>query len=140
MHSGWDQHSNLSSQLEVQCRDTDQPTAALVKDLKRRGLLEDTIVVWGCEFGRTVFVQGDINKPNGHGRYHFGACYSMWLAGGGFRGGMVHGETDEFCYKVVRDPVHVHDLQRPYSGKRHRPHPAHVPISRKGFPADRRAW
>jgi hypothetical protein len=111
MHSGWDQHSNLSTQLEIQCRDTDQPSAALVHDLKQRGLLEDTIVLWGGEFGRTVFVQGDINKPNGHGRDHFGACYSMWLAGGGIRGGMVHGETDEFCYKVVCDPVHVHDLQ-----------------------------
>jgi hypothetical protein len=111
MHSGCDQHSNLSTQLEVQCRDTDQPSAALVKDLKQRGLLDDTIVLWGGEFGRTVFVQGDINKPNGHGRDHFGACYSMWLAGGGFRGGTVHGETDEFCYKVIRDPVHVHDLQ-----------------------------
>jgi len=111
MHSGWDQHANLSTQLEVQCRDTDQPSAALVKDLKQRGLLEDTIVLWGGEFGRTVFVQGDINKPNGHGRDHFGACYSMWLAGGGFAGGTVHGETDDFCYKVTRDPVHVHDLQ-----------------------------
>ena len=111
MHSGWDQHSNLSTQLEVQCRDTDQPSAALVKDLKQRGLLDDTIVLWGGEFGRTVFVQGDINNPNGHGRDHFGACYSMWLAGGGFAPGKVHGETDEFCYKVIRDPVHVHDLQ-----------------------------
>jgi hypothetical protein len=111
MHSGWDQHSNLSTQLEVQCRDTDQPSAALVKDLKRRGLLDDTIVLWGGEFGRTVFVQGDVTKPNGHGRDHFGACYSLWLAGGGFHGGTVYGETDEFCYKVVRDPVHVHDLQ-----------------------------
>jgi uncharacterized protein (DUF1501 family) len=104
MHSGWDQHSNLSTQLEVQCRDTDQPSAALVRDLKQRGLLDDTIVLWGGEFGRTVFVQGDVTKRNGHGRDHFGACYSMWLAGGGFRGGTVHGETDEFCYQVVRDP------------------------------------
>jgi len=111
MHSGWDQHRNLSTQLEIQCRDTDQPSAALVKDLKQRGLLDDTIVLWGGEFGRTVFVQGDITKPNAHGRDHFGACYSMWLAGGGFKGGTVFGETDEFCYKVVQDPVHVHDMQ-----------------------------
>jgi hypothetical protein len=111
MHSGWDQHGNLSTQLEVQCQDTDQPSAALVKDLKLRGLLDDTIVLWGGEFGRTVFVQGDINNRNSHGRDHFGACYSMWMAGGGFRGGTTFGETDEFCYKVVRDPVHVHDLQ-----------------------------
>src|ERR671927_126027 len=75
MHSGWDQHGNLSTQLAVQCRDTDQPTAALVKDLKQRGLLDDTIVLWGGEFGRTVFVQGDINNPNGHGRDHLGTCY-----------------------------------------------------------------
>ncbi len=111
MHSGWDQHGNLPTQLEVQCQDTDQPSAALVKDLKQRGLLDDTIVLWGGEFGRTVFVQGDINNKSSHGRDHFGACYSMWVAGGGFKGGTSFGETDEFCYKVAQDPVHVHDLQ-----------------------------
>ena len=111
MHSGWDQHGNLSTQLEVQCRDTDQPSAALVRDLKQRGLLDDTIVLWGGEFGRTVFVQGDINNRNSHGRDHFGACYSMWLAGGGFKSGTSYGETDEFCYKAAQDPVHIHDLQ-----------------------------
>jgi hypothetical protein len=111
MHSGWDQHNNLSFQLAEQCRDTDQPAAALVRDLKQRGMLEDTIVLWGTEFGRTVFVQGDINNPRGHGRDHFGKCYSVWLAGGGFRSGHSYGETDDFCYSVARDPVHVHDLQ-----------------------------
>ena len=111
MHSGWDQHGNLDTQLEVQCKDTDQPSAALVKDLKQRGLLDDTIVLWGGEFGRTVFVQGDVDKPIALGRDHFGACYSMWVAGGGFKGGSVFGETDEFSYKAVQDPVHVHDLQ-----------------------------
>ncbi|MFN3652691.1 MAG: DUF1501 domain-containing protein [Armatimonadota bacterium] len=111
MHSGWDQHSNWSTQLAVQCRDTDQPSAALVKDLKQRGLLEDTIVLWASEFGRTVFVQGDITKPAGHGRDHLGSVYSMWAAGGGFKGGTVYGESDEFCYNVARDGVHVHDLQ-----------------------------
>ncbi|AIE83386.1 DUF1501 domain-containing protein [Fimbriimonas ginsengisoli] len=111
MHSGWDQHTNLDTQLALQCRDTDQPSAALVKDLKQRGLLDDTIVLWCGEFGRTVFVQGDINRENGHGRDHFGACYSLWAAGGGFKGGAVHGETDDFCYKVVKDPVSVHDMQ-----------------------------
>ncbi|MBI3720958.1 MAG: DUF1501 domain-containing protein [Fimbriimonas ginsengisoli] len=111
MHSGWDQHGNLSTQLEVQCQDTDQPSAALVRDLKQRGLLEDTIVLWGGEFGRTVFVQGDVNNKNSHGRDHFGACYSMWVAGGGFKGGTTFGETDEFCYRAAQDPVHVHDLQ-----------------------------
>lgn len=111
MHSGWDQHGNLDTQLELQCRDTDQPSAALVMDLKQRGMLDDTIVLWAGEFGRTVFVQGDINNKNGHGRDHFGDCYSLWIAGGGFKGGYVHGETDDFCYNVVRDPVGVHDMQ-----------------------------
>jgi len=111
MHSGWDQHNNLSFQLAEQCKDTDQPAAALVRDLKQRGMLEDTIVLWGTEFGRTVFVQGDVNNPKGHGRDHFGKCYSVWLAGGGFRPGHSYGETDEFCYSVAKDPVHVHDLQ-----------------------------
>jgi len=111
MHSGWDQHTNLDTQLALQCRDTDQPSAALVKDLKQRGLLDDTVVLWCGEFGRTVFVQGDINKKDGHGRDHFGKCYSLWVAGGGFKGGSVHGETDDFCYKVVKDPVGVHDMQ-----------------------------
>lgn len=111
MHSGWDQHSNLATQLEVQCRDTDQPSAALVKDLKQRGLLDDTIVLWGGEFGRTVFVQGDINNPAGHGRDHLGSCYSMWVAGGGFKGGTSYGETDDYCYNVAKDPVHIHDMQ-----------------------------
>ncbi len=111
MHAGWDQHMNLSTQLAVQCKDTDQPSAALVLDLEQRGLLDDTIVLWGGEFGRTVFVQGDINNPSGHGRDHLGTCFSMWLAGGGFRGGTTYGETDDFAYHVARDPVHVHDLQ-----------------------------
>ena len=111
MHSGWDQHGNLPTQLELQCKDTDQPSAALVKDLKQRGLLDDTIVLWGGEFGRTVFGQGDVNNKTSHGRDHFGACYSMWVAGGGFKGGHVFGQTDEFSYKVVQDPVHVHDMQ-----------------------------
>ncbi len=111
MHSGWDQHGNLDTQLALQCRDTDQPSAALVKDLKQRGMLDETVVLWCGEFGRTVFAQGDVNKPDGHGRDHFGACYSLWLAGGGFKGGTVHGETDDFCYKVVKDPVGVHDMQ-----------------------------
>jgi len=111
MHSGWDQHQNLSTQLALQCRDTDQPSAGLVKDLAQRGLLEDTIVLWAGEFGRTVFVQGDVNNPNAHGRDHFGKAYSIWLAGGGFKGGHVHGETDDFSYGIVRDPVSGNDLQ-----------------------------
>ena len=110
MHSGWDQHSNLATQLELQCRDTDQPSAALVKDLAQRGLLDDTIVIWCGEFGRTVFVQGDINNVNGHGRDHLGSCYSLWVAGGGFKGGTTYGETDDYSYNVVKDPVDAHDL------------------------------
>ena len=87
-----------------------QASAALVKDLKQRGLLEDTIVIWCGEFGRTVFVQGDISNVNGHGRDHLGSCYSLWIAGGGFKGGTVYGETDDYGYNVVKDPVNAHDL------------------------------
>ena len=111
MHSGWDQHQNLSTQLALQCRDTDQPSAALVKDLSQRGMLEDTIVLWAGEFGRTVFVQGDINNPSGHGRDHFGKAYSLWIAGGGFKGGTVYGETDDYCYGIEQNPVSTNDLQ-----------------------------
>ncbi len=111
MHAGWDQHQNLSTQLALQCRDTDQPSAALVKDLAQKGLLDETIVLWAGEFGRTVFVQGDISNPNAHGRDHFGKAYSVWIAGGGFKGGTNYGETDEFCYSVVKDPVSGNDLQ-----------------------------
>ena len=109
MHAGWDQHGNLYTQLAEQCRDTDQPSAALVKDLKQRGLLEDTLVLWGGEFGRTPFGQGDPAKPVG--RDHFGRAYSMWLAGGGVRGGTAYGQTDDFAWNIVKDGVHVHDMQ-----------------------------
>lgn len=111
MHAGWDQHKNLSYQLANQCQDTDQPAAALVKDLKQRGMLEDTIVLWISEFGRTVFVQGDINNPRAYGRDHFGVGFTIWGAGGGFKPGYSHGETDDFAYHVTKDPVHVHDMQ-----------------------------
>ena len=111
MHAGWDQHQNLYSQLEVQCRDTDQPSAALVQDLKDRGLLDETLVIWGGEFGRTVFSQGDVSQTEGIGRDHHGNAYTIWMAGGGIKPGILHGETDDFCYNVTEDPVHVHDLQ-----------------------------
>jgi len=111
MHAGWDQHNNVPTQLEVQCRDTDQPSAALVKDLDQRGLLEDTLVIWGGEFGRTPFGQGDINNPKKHGRDHHGAAFSMWMAGGGVKAGEVYGETDDYAYNVVDKKVHVHDFQ-----------------------------
>ncbi len=111
MHAGWDQHQNLPTQLRIQCLDTDQPSAALVKDLQQRGLLDDTLVIWGGEFGRTVFGQGDIDNPRQHGRDHHGRCFSIWMAGGGIRPGITYGETDDFCYNVIRDPVHAHDFQ-----------------------------
>ncbi len=109
MHAGWDQHGNLFTQLEEQCRDTDAPSAALVMDLKERGLLDDTLVLWGGEFGRTPFGQGDPAKPNG--RDHFGRAYSMWMAGGGVKAGTAYGATDEFAWNIVENPVHVHDMQ-----------------------------
>jgi uncharacterized protein (DUF1501 family) len=108
-HQGWDQHNKLPVQLPKQCKDTDQPTAALVRDLKQRGLLEDTLIVWGGEFGRTVYSQGGLTKTN-YGRDHHPNCMSIWLAGGGVRSGTVHGATDDYSVNVVQDPVHVHDL------------------------------
>ena len=111
MHAGWDQHSNLPKQLPNQCRDTDQPSAALVKDLKAHGLLDDTLVIWGGEFGRTPFVQGDINNVNAHGRDHHPRAFTMWMAGGGIKPGCVYGSSDEFAYHVAEDPVHIRDLQ-----------------------------
>jgi len=97
--------------LAIQCRDTDQPSAALVKDLKQRGLLDDTLVIWGGEFGRTVFCQGDMNNKKAHGRDHHPRNFCTWMAGGGIRGGMTHGESDEFSYNVAENGVHVHDFQ-----------------------------
>ncbi len=108
-HRGWDQHGNLPTDLPNQCRDVDQPSAALVKDLKQRGLLEDTLVVWGGEFGRTIYCQGTLT-PSNYGRDHHPRCFTVWMAGGGIRRGVVHGETDDFSYNVVKDPVHIHDL------------------------------
>ena len=109
MHAGWDQHNNLFTHLETQCRDTEGPSAALVLDLKERGMLDDTLVVWGGEFGRTPFGQGDPANPKG--RDHFGKAYSWWLAGGGIKPGTVYGSTDEFGWNITSDPVHVHDMQ-----------------------------
>ena len=108
-HMGWDQHGNLPKDIRGQCRDTDQPSAALVRDLEQRGLLDDTLVIWGGEFGRTAYCQGGLSRRN-YGRDHHPLCFSIWLAGGGVRPGMSWGETDEFSYNVVADPVEVHDL------------------------------
>jgi Protein of unknown function (DUF1501) len=108
-HRGWDQHQNLPSDIKSQCYDTDQPTAALIEDLEQRGLLDETLVVWGGEFGRTVYSQGTLTANN-YGRDHHPRCFSVWMAGGGVKPGHVHGETDDYSYNIVRDPVHIHDL------------------------------
>ncbi|MCR9245057.1 MAG: DUF1501 domain-containing protein [bacterium] len=110
MHAGWDQHRNLYSQLEIQCRDTDAPSAGLVLDLAQRGLLDDTLVIWSGEFGRTPFLQGKIGSRD-QGRDHHPYAFSLWLAGGGSRAGTTYGRTDEFGFDVVEQPVTPHDLQ-----------------------------
>ena len=111
MHAGWDQHNSITTELYTQCEDTDQPSAALVTDLKQRGLLDDTLVVWGGEFGRTPFIQGDLSNRPRWGRDHHPYAFTKWLAGGGVRPGISYGETDDLGMNVVRDPVHVHDFQ-----------------------------
>ena len=108
-HRGWDQHGNLPGDLRLQCRDVDQPCAALVRDLEQRGLLDDTIVIWGSEFGRTTYCQGRLS-PSNYGRDHHPRCFTVWMAGGGFKEGFEYGETDDFSYNITRDGVHVHDL------------------------------
>ncbi|MEE3373362.1 MAG: DUF1501 domain-containing protein [Planctomycetota bacterium] len=108
-HRGWDQHGNLPANIKKNGIGTDQPAAALLQDLKRRGLLDDTIVIFGGEFGRTIYSQGKVTVNN-HGRDHHGRCFSTWIAGGGFRPGIDYGKTDDFAYNVVQDPVHINDL------------------------------
>jgi hypothetical protein len=108
-HRGWDQHNNLPKEIRQQCRQTDQPSAALIQDLKQRGMLKDTLVVWGGEFGRTVYSQGTLTEDN-YGRDHHPRCFSVWMAGGGVKPGMSYGETDDYSYNVTKDPMDVHDL------------------------------
>ena len=108
-HRGWDQHFNISGDLPNQCRDVDQPCYALVNDLKQRGLLDDTLVVWGGEFGRTIYCQGKLTRQN-YGRDHHPRCFTIWMAGGGIKPGLVYGETDDFGYNIVDHPMHIHDL------------------------------
>lgn len=108
-HQGWDHHGNLPANMAKQCKDTDQATAAFITDLKRRGLLEDTLVIWGGEFGRTVYSQGKL-LPDNYGRDHHPRCFTMWMAGAGVKAGISYGETDDFSYNIVKDPVHVHDF------------------------------
>jgi hypothetical protein len=111
MHAGWDQHGSITTELYNQCRDTDQPSAALVTDLKQRGLLDDTLVIWGGEFGRTPFLQGNINDRPKWGRDHHPYAFTIWMAGGGVRPGMTYGASDDLAMNVAERPVHVHDLQ-----------------------------
>lgn len=109
-HQGWDQHDNLPKEIVSQAKDVDQPSAALITDLKQRGLLDETLVIWGGEFGRTNYCQGKMTADN-YGRDHHPRCFSIWMAGGGVKPGIVYGETDDFGYNIVKDPVHVHDFQ-----------------------------
>ncbi len=108
-HRGWDQHFNIAGDLPNQCRDVDQPCYALIQDLKQRGLLDETLVVWGGEFGRTIYCQGKLTREN-YGRDHHPKCFTVWMAGGGIKPGVVYGETDDFSYNIVKDPVHIHDM------------------------------
>jgi len=108
-HRGWDQHGSLPSKIKEQCEDIDQPAAALIKDLDQRGMLDDTLVVWGGEFGRTIYSQGELTKDN-HGRDHHGRCFSMWMAGAGVKRGFEYGKTDDHSYNIIENPVHIRDL------------------------------
>lgn len=108
-HNNWDHHGNLANRMPSQCKDVDQPCWGLVQDLKSRGMLDETLVIWGGEFGRTIYSQGGVSKEN-YGRDHHPRCFTMWMAGGGSRPGQVYGETDDFSYNIVKDPVHIHDF------------------------------
>ena len=136
-HRGWDQHNDLPRDLALQCKGTDQASAALVMDLKQRGLLDDTLVIWGGEFGRTVYCQGKLTETN-YGRDHHPRCFTMWMAGGGMKRGFSFGETDDYCYNVVAEPgprprPAGHDPALP----RRRPQAADVQIPGPPFPPDR---
>ncbi|WP_437203864.1 DUF1501 domain-containing protein [Planctomicrobium sp. SH664] len=108
-HNNWDHHGNLAGRMPDQCRDVDQPCYALVQDLKQRGLLDETLVIWGGEFGRTIYSQGNLSKTN-YGRDHHPRCFTMWMAGEGVKSGLVYGETDDFSYNIIKDPVHIRDF------------------------------
>ena len=108
-HRGWDQHFNLPKDLPNNCRDIDHATYGLLTDMRQRGLLDDTLVVWGGEFGRTIYCQGKLSKET-YGRDHHPLCNTMWFAGAGIKPGVVHGETDDFGYNVIKDPVHIRDI------------------------------
>ena len=109
-HRGWDHHDNLPKSIRQKCKETDQASAALIIDLKERGLLEDTLVIWGGEFGRTNYSQGKLTKDN-YGRDHHPKCFSIWMAGAGVKKGITYGKTDDFSYNITENPVHIHDFQ-----------------------------
>ena len=111
MHAGWDQHGSVTTELYTQCKDTDQPSAGLVQDLKQRGLLDDTLVIWGGEFGRTPFLQGNIDDRPKWGRDHHPYAFSIWMAGGGVKAGFQYGQSDDLGINIASDGVHVHDFQ-----------------------------
>jgi len=108
-HNNWDTHGNVAGRLPSQCKDVDQPCWGLIQDLKRKGLLDSTLVIWGGEFGRTIYSQGGLSKTN-YGRDHHPRCFTMWMAGGGSRPGTIYGETDDFSYNIIKDPVHIRDF------------------------------
>jgi hypothetical protein len=108
-HNNWDHHGNLTGRMPSQCRDVDQPCYALLEDLRLRGLLDETLVIWGGEFGRTIYSQGGLTHDN-YGRDHHPRCFTMWMCGGGAKGGVIYGETDDFSYNIVRDPIHIRDF------------------------------
>ncbi len=108
-HNNWDHHSNVANRMPDQCKDIDRPCHALIEDLKQRGMFEDTLIIWGGEFGRTIYTQGRLSRDN-YGRDHHPRCFTMWMAGGGTKGGTIYGETDDFSYNIVRDPVHIRDF------------------------------
>ena len=109
-HRGWDQHFNIGNDLPNQCRDIDQAAYGLVQDLKQKGLLDETLVIWDGEFGRTIYSQGKLTRDN-YGRDHHLRCFSIWMAGGGINPGMICGKTDDFCYNILENPVHINDLK-----------------------------
>ena len=108
-HNNWDHHSNIAGRMPDQCKDIDRPCYALLEDLKQRGMLKDTLVIWGGEFGRTIYTQGQLSREN-YGRDHHPRCFTMWMAGGGAKGGAIYGETDDFSYNIVKDPIHIRDF------------------------------
>jgi uncharacterized protein (DUF1501 family) len=108
-HNNWDHHANVNGRMPSQCRDVDQACAGLIRDLKARGMFDSTLIIWGGEFGRTVYSQGGLSKEN-YGRDHHPRCFTMWMAGGGSKGGAIYGETDDFSYNIVKDPLHIRDF------------------------------